>query len=123
MVQVYVEAVGIFPGADYAVSGSWSIAWIRRSAGAVSFRGYFLSMFFFVFVQCAFRHQREFMEPLVHHIPHTHRQVIPMAPVDRHAFKAIAVVGTGLLAGTMVSLTGVLRTEPFGFFTVFQDAW
>ena len=43
------------------------------------------------------------MEPLIHHIPHTHGQVIPVTTVQRHALKAVAVVGAGLLAGAVVT--------------------
>ena len=39
------------------------------------------------------------MEPFIHHIPHTHGQVIPVTTVQRHALKAVAVVRAGLLQG------------------------
>ena len=45
----------------------------------------------------------ELMEPFIHHIPHTHGQVIPVTTVQRHALKAVAVVGAGLLAGAVVT--------------------
>ena len=45
----------------------------------------------------------ELMEPFIHHIPHTHGQVIPVTTVQRHALKAVAVVRAGLLAGAVVT--------------------
>ena len=60
-------------------------------------------MFFLIFAKSSLCHKRQAMESLVNHVPHTHRQVIPVSPVQRHAFKAIAVMRTGLLAGAMIT--------------------
>ena len=64
----------------------------------------FLSLFvlFFVFAQGAFRQTGEAVEPLVHHVPHTHGQMVTMTAMDGHALEAVAVMGAGLLAGTVV---------------------
>ena len=59
------------------------------------------------------------MEPFIHHIPHTHGQVIPVTTVQRHALKAVAVVRAGLLAGAVVTalphLLQILPLDGHGF--------
>ena len=51
----------------------------------------------------AFRQAGEAVEPLVHHVPHAHGQVVPVSTVDGDAFKAVAVVGAGLLTGAVIA--------------------
>ena len=62
-----------------------------------------LLVFFLVFGKGAFRQAGEAVEPLVHHVPHAHRQVVPMSAVDGNALKAVAVMGAGLLTGAVVT--------------------
>ena len=69
-------------------------------------------MLVLILAQRALGHVGQRGQTLIDHIPHAHRQVIAMTTVNGHAFKAVAVMGTGFLAWAVIAGFAYL-TEKF----------
>lgn len=69
-------------------------------------------MLVLILAQRALGHVGQRGQTLIDHIPHAHRQVIAMTTVNGHAFKAVAVMGTGFLTWAVIAGFAYL-TEKF----------